>query len=45
MELDSKYLAVELPPMSSIRLQLGVRRFSNNPSYAFPWHGGKVPKE
>jgi len=43
--LDSKYLTVELPPMSSIQLQLGMRRFANNPSYAFPWHGGRVPKE
>ena len=45
VELDSKYLAVEMPPMSSIRLTLGMRRFANDPSYAFPWHGGTVPKQ
>ena len=41
--LDSKYLAVQLLPSTSIRLDLGMRRFVNDPSYAFPWHGGKIP--
>ncbi len=45
VDLDSKYLGVEMPPMSSIQLRLGMRRFVNDPSYAFPWHGGKVPKQ
>lgn len=43
VKLDSKYLAVELPPNTSIRLNLGMRRYVNTPSYAFPWHGGKIP--
>ncbi len=43
MPIDSKYLAVQLPPSTSIRLDLGMRRFVNDPSYAFPWHGDKIP--
>ena len=42
-KLDSKYLAVELPPNTAIHLDLGISRFMNDPSYAFPWHGGTIP--
>ncbi len=41
--LDSPYVAMELPPATSIRLQLGMRRFANDCTYAFPWHGGQIP--
>ena len=41
--LDSKYLAVQLPPSTAIRLDVGMRRFVNDPSYAFPWHGDEIP--
>ena len=41
--VDSKYFAVELPPSTAIRLDIGMRRFVNRPSYAFPWHGNKIP--
>ena len=41
--VDSKYFEVQLPPSTSIRVEAGLRRFVNDPSYAFPWHGGKVP--
>ena len=41
--VDGKYLAVELPPSTAIRLELGLRRFANQPSYAFPWHGDTIP--
>jgi len=41
--VNGKHFAVELPPMTSIRLDCGMKRFSNDPSYAFPWHGDKVP--
>jgi len=37
--VNSRYLAVELPPATSVRLDIGTRRFVNKPSYAFPWHG------
>ena len=42
-KVDGKYLRVELPPMTSVRLEGGLKRFCNDPSYAFPWHGGSVP--
>ena len=41
--VDGKYFAVELPPATSIRVDAGIRRFVNQPSYAFPWHGDKIP--
>ena len=39
--INAKYFAVEIPPSASIRLDVGIKRFVNQPSYAFPWHGGK----
>lgn len=42
-DVNAKYFAVELPPSTSVRLEVGMRRFVNNPSYAFPWHGEKIP--
>lgn len=45
VSVDGKHFSVELPPMTSIRLDCGIDRFSNDPSYAFPWHDGKVPIE
>ena len=41
--IDAKYFAVQLPPSTAISLDIGIRRFVNNPSYAFPWHGDKIP--
>ena len=41
--LDDKAFGVVLPPATAIRLEIGMRRFCNDPSYAFPWHGEKVP--
>ena len=41
--VDKKYFIVELPPSTNIRLEGGIQRFVNQPSYAFPWHGDKVP--
>ncbi len=35
--VNGKYLSVDLPPGSSIRLDIGTQRFVNTPSYAFPW--------
>lgn len=34
--VDDKHLALTLPPGRSVRLQLGVERYSNTPSYAQP---------
>ena len=36
--VNKKYFAVELPPATSIKLDMEMRRFVNKPSYAFPWH-------
>ena len=41
--VDGKYFAVDLPPSTSIRIDAGLNRFINKPSYAFPWHGGAIP--
>lgn len=34
--INGKYVEVVLPPASSIRLNLGIQRFVNKPSYYFP---------
>ena len=44
-KVNGKHFAVSLPPLTSVRLDCGLRRFVNDPSYAFPWHGDKVPIE
>ncbi len=36
--VNGKHFAVELPPGTSIRLNCGLQRFVNDPTYAFPWH-------
>lgn len=41
--VDAKFFAVELPPSRAIRLEIGMHRFANSPTYAFPWHGDKIP--
>ena len=41
--VESKYIAVQLPPAASIRLDVGMRRFAHRPTYAFPWHGDEIP--
>ena len=41
--VESKYLGVQLPPAASIRLEVVMRRFAHQPTYAFPWHGDKIP--
>ncbi len=39
ISVNGKYVAVELPPATAIRISAGMQRFANQPSYAFPWHG------
>ena len=41
--VNGKHFAVTLPPSTSVRLGIGLERFVNTPSYAFPWHGEKIP--
>ena len=35
--VNKKFFAVELPPATSINLEIGMKRFVNQPTYAFPW--------
>jgi hypothetical protein len=42
VSVDGKHISVHLPPGTSIRLDLGVKRFAQSPSYAQPWHGGEL---
>ena len=41
--VDGQYFAVELPPCTAVRVEAGLERFANTPSYAFPWHGDGIP--
>jgi hypothetical protein len=34
--VNGKYFAVELPPSTSVRIEAGVKRFANQPSYLSP---------
>ncbi len=43
LPIDSKYFAVQLPPGTCIGLDLVIRRFAHQPTYAFPWHGDVIP--
>ena len=38
VDVNKSCFVVELPPSASIKLDIGMRRFANKPSYAFPWH-------
>ncbi|MBN1294637.1 MAG: hypothetical protein JXB48_22570 [Candidatus Latescibacteria bacterium] len=37
LRIDNKYFLVELPPATSISLDIGTRRYVNTPSYKQPW--------
>jgi len=41
--IQRRFFQVDLAPASSIRLEIGTRLFVNRPTYAFPWHGDRVP--
>ncbi len=41
--VDGKYFAVNLLPSTSVKLDIRMRRFANQPTYAFPWHGDSPP--
>ena len=43
LEIGGKYFEVRLPAGMGITLDMGMRRFANQASYAFPWHGDRVP--
>ncbi len=41
--IGGKWFQVRLGPAAVGRLEIGIKRFDNPPTYAFPWHGGKIP--
>jgi hypothetical protein len=41
--VNRKFLQVRMLPGTRVKLSLGVKRFANKPSYAFPWHGDTIP--
>lgn len=41
--VDNKFFLVRLGPGAVGRLEIGLKRFANRPSYAFPWHGDTIP--
>jgi cephalosporin-C deacetylase-like acetyl esterase len=38
VSVQGKYMEIILPPSTSIRLKVGMDRYVNVPSYAFPWN-------
>ena len=41
MTVDAPFFRVALKPSSQIRLNLGMKRFVNTPSYDLPWAGNE----
>jgi hypothetical protein len=42
--VNRKFFQVSRAPGAGIVLDLGMKRFANRPTYAFPWHGDSVPE-
>lgn len=41
--VNGKWFEVVLPAGTGLTLDIGMKRFANRPSYAFPWHGDRIP--
>jgi hypothetical protein len=41
--INRNFFQARLEPGARGRLEIGIKRFVNPPSYAFPWHGEKIP--
>ncbi len=41
--INRKFFEVSLPPGTGLTVEAGMKRFANRPTYAFPWHGDKIP--
>ena len=41
--IKAKYFGIQLPPSTYIQLEIVMNRFAYQPTYAFPWHNGKIP--
>ncbi len=42
--VDKRYFTVQLGPGSGTELVIKAKRYANQPSLAFPWHGSRVPQ-
>jgi hypothetical protein len=40
--VNNKFFEVEMPPATTIILEMGTQRYVNKPSYAFPWHTAEI---
>jgi len=43
VDVNGKFFAVRLEPGAGTTLEMGLKRWANQPSYAFPWHGSEIP--
>ncbi len=43
VDVNRKFFEVRLPAGTGLTLEIGMKRFANRPTYAFPWHGDKIP--
>jgi hypothetical protein len=43
LKVEGRYFRVRLRPGTQIDLEIGMRRYANRPTYAFPWHGEAIP--
>ncbi len=43
VDVNRKFFAVLLAPGTGLTLEMGMKRYANQPTYAFPWHGDTVP--
>jgi hypothetical protein len=41
--VNGKCVQVKMTPGAIVTLEIGLKRYANKPTYAFPWHGGAVP--
>lgn len=41
--VNRRFVEVRLAPGAGLTLDLGVKRFANQPTYALPWHGDSIP--
>jgi hypothetical protein len=41
--VNRKFVTVRLAAGAGLTLEMGVQRFANQPTYAFPWHGDRIP--
>ena len=43
LAVDGGYFTARLGPGTQIELRAGMKRYCNQPTYAFPWHEGGIP--